>query len=241
MPRLLLWQNLANKLARRIATGRWPVGSLIPTELELMQKEGVSRNTVRAALAELVSRGLIERHPRSGTRVISSGGAANFHQKISTLEDIQRFGHDYEREVTDIRRVTADDQLASAINCARGTEFLRFANIRRGLDAEDPAVVYTKVFIRPDLIEVARRAQEQPNELIVKLIENLTGEHCTTVRQSIQAVALPENAAKPLGAAPGEPALRILRHYLDAKNRTLEISVSYHPGRRYAFNMTVEE
>ena len=58
MPRLLLWQNLANKLARRIATGRWPVGSLIPTELELMQKEGVSRNTVRAALAELVSRAI---------------------------------------------------------------------------------------------------------------------------------------------------------------------------------------
>ena len=50
---------------------------------------------------------------------------------------------------------------------------------------------------------------------------------------------LPDNVAKILGATAGEPALRILRHYLDAKEQVLEISVSYHPGHRYAFNMTL--
>lgn len=84
-PREPLWQKLANRLVQRIASGRYPLGSLLPTELELSCSEGVSRNTVRAALAELQSRGLIVRKTHEGTRVISTGGAANFHQKLSSL------------------------------------------------------------------------------------------------------------------------------------------------------------
>ena len=53
MRKQLLWQKLANKLAQRIASGRYPLGSLMPTELSLTETEKVSRNTVRAALEEL--------------------------------------------------------------------------------------------------------------------------------------------------------------------------------------------
>ena len=239
-PREPLWQKLANRLVQRIASGRYPLGSLLPTELELSCSEGVSRNTVRAALAEVQSRGLIVRKTHEGTRVISTGGAANFHQKLSSLEDIARFGHDYEREITDLCFVTADERIANAINCEKGTRFLRFSNIRRGLDVEDPAVVFTKVFISPDYQDVVASAQTHPDELIISLIENMHRVRCVRVTQSIQAVALPETAAKKLGATAGAPALRILRHYLDRKGRVLEISVSYHPGQRYAFNMTLE-
>ena len=77
MRKELLWQKLANKLAHRIATGRYPLGSQLPTELMLVETEKVSRNTVRAALQELKARGLIERQAHNGTRVISTGGARN--------------------------------------------------------------------------------------------------------------------------------------------------------------------
>ena len=239
-PRELLWQKLANRLARRIANGRYPLGSLLPTELELAQSESVSRNTVRAALAELQSRGLISRRPHEGTRVVSTGGAANFHQKLSSLEDIARFGHDYTREITDVRFIVADERLSNAVNCPVGTRFLRFTNIRRGLALEDPAVVCTKVFVPPEYLDVVDYARVHGEELIISLIESMHRVKCVRVTQSIQAVALPESAAKKLGSPVGEPALRILRHYLDDKGRVLEISVSYHPGARYAFNMTLE-
>ena len=77
MRKELLWQKLANKLAHRIATGRYPLGSQLPTELMLVETEKVSRNTVRAALQELKARGLIERQAHNGTRVIATGGARN--------------------------------------------------------------------------------------------------------------------------------------------------------------------
>lgn len=239
MRKELLWQKLANKLAHRIATGRYPLGSLLPTELMLVETEKVSRNTVRAALQELKARGLIERQAHNGTRVISTGGARNFHQKLSSLRDLDDFGHNYGRRVTDIDFVTADRRLAEAINCAVGATFLRFVNTRTSNDPEDPAVVCTKVLINAAYGEIVTQARQHPETLIITFIEELFHKHCLQVKQSIQAVALPADIAKILGATAGEPALRILRHYLDAKEQVLEISVSYHPGRRYAFNMTL--
>ena len=239
MRKQLLWQSLANKLAHRIASGRYPLGSLMPTELSLTESEKVSRNTVRAALNELKARGLIERQPHNGTRVISTGGAKNFHQKLSTIKDLDEFGHNYGRRVTGIDFVTADQRIANAINCPIGSTFLRFVNTRTSDDPEDPAVVCTKVFINAAYGKVAVQAREHPETLIITFIEELFHKHCVQVKQSIQAVALPEDVAKLLGATAGEPSLRILRHYLDDKGKVLEISVSYHPGQRYAFNMTL--
>ena len=117
--------------------------------------------------------------------------------------------------------------------------FLRFVNTRTSNDPEDPAVVCTKVFINAAYGEIVTQARQHPETLIITFIEELFHKHCVQVKQSIQAVALPADIAKILGATAGEPALRILRHYLDAKEQVLEISVSYHPGRRYAFNMTL--
>lgn len=110
---------------------------------------------------------------------------------------------------------------------------------RTSNDPEDPAVVCTKVFINAAYGEIVTQARQHPETLIITFIEELFHKHCVQVKQSIQAVALPADIAKILGATAGEPALRILRHYLDAKEQVLEISVSYHPGRRYAFNMTL--
>lgn len=165
MRKELLWQKLANKLAHRIATGRYPLGSLLPTELMLVETEKVSRNTVRAALQELKARGLIERQAHNGTRVISTGGARNFHQKLSSLRDLDDFGHNYGRRVTDIDFVTADRRLAEAINCAVGATFLRFVNTRTSNDPEDPAVVCTKVFINAAYGEIVTQARQHPETL----------------------------------------------------------------------------
>jgi GntR family transcriptional regulator len=45
--------DLARDLAEGIAEGRFPVGSLLPTEFELCDRYDASRYTVRKALDEL--------------------------------------------------------------------------------------------------------------------------------------------------------------------------------------------
>ena len=57
-----LYDQLMRRLAEDIEQGIYPVGSRIPPEHELETLYNVSRVTVRRALAELTSEGLLERY-----------------------------------------------------------------------------------------------------------------------------------------------------------------------------------
>jgi len=57
-------------LAERILDGRWPVDSIIPSEMELAAEFGCSRSTIGKAVARLVHEVFVERKRRVGTRVI---------------------------------------------------------------------------------------------------------------------------------------------------------------------------
>ncbi|GII89826.1 GntR family transcriptional regulator [Sinosporangium siamense] len=69
MARSTLYQQVASELRRAIYSGDLGPGDQLPTEADLMHSHGVSRNTVRLALGELVNEGLVTRTPRRGTVV----------------------------------------------------------------------------------------------------------------------------------------------------------------------------
>lgn len=58
-----------DELGRCIAEGRWAVGQRIPTEPELAEQLGISRNTVREAVRVLLYAGLLEVRQGDGTYV----------------------------------------------------------------------------------------------------------------------------------------------------------------------------
>ena len=53
------YAELGDLLQAAIEKGDHPVGTLLPTELELCERFNVSRHTARAALAQLISAGLV--------------------------------------------------------------------------------------------------------------------------------------------------------------------------------------
>lgn len=60
-------RRIADRLTEAIAQGEYPPGSRLPSEARLVSELGVSRGTVRQALATLSSRGLTEAVPSRGT------------------------------------------------------------------------------------------------------------------------------------------------------------------------------
>ena len=64
-----LYHQLMQRIADDIEKGNYPLGSRIPPEHELEKIYGVSRVTVRRALAELTEEGLLERKQGKGTFV----------------------------------------------------------------------------------------------------------------------------------------------------------------------------
>ena len=64
-----IYEDIARDLLEAIHRGQYPIGGLIPTELELAARYDVSRQTVRAAMRRLTELGAVSRRKGSGTRV----------------------------------------------------------------------------------------------------------------------------------------------------------------------------
>lgn len=70
------YREIAAELRRRIESDELLPGALVASEMALVQEHGVSRGTVRAALALLIDDGLIEVVPGQGRRVVGQAVSA---------------------------------------------------------------------------------------------------------------------------------------------------------------------
>lgn len=70
--RSTLVEQVAYQIEKLIEDGTWPVGERIPPEPELVDKLGVSRNTIREAIRALIHAGLLRTRQGDGTYVCSS-------------------------------------------------------------------------------------------------------------------------------------------------------------------------
>src|SRR5262245_37240942 len=141
------YPELAQHLAQGIASGRFPVGSLLPTELELCEQFSASRHTVRKALGELEELGLVSRRKHVGTRVESVRPAAGFSESLASIEDLVQFAETHVRVVRKIEEVVADRALAKELACPVGTRWLRISSLRQ--DEKQPArpIGWTDVYV----------------------------------------------------------------------------------------------
>lgn len=75
-----LYRKIADQLREQIASGALQPGDRLPTEHQLQELHGVSRNTVRLATAVLVNEGLVESVPgRTGGMVVRERVTLTFH------------------------------------------------------------------------------------------------------------------------------------------------------------------
>lgn len=231
---------VARDLAEAIATGRYPVGSLLPPEVTLAQQLGVSRSTVRAALQELQATGLISRRKSVGTRVEAAGPPQEqpgFFQAIGSIEEVQQFGEATIRQTLEVEEEVADDAAARRIGVRPGSRWLRISSLRLWRDRpNDPPVCWTDVYIVAELAKGVRSRLDQTSGLFSELIEEISGRHIQEIRQQIRAVPVPEALASPLRAEAGTAALELRRQYLLSPGSLAEVSVSVHPGDRFAYS-----
>src|SRR5215475_2526102 len=66
---ILLWRRIADELEQSIARGAFEPGSKLPGEVEIAERFGVNRHTVRRAIAALAQRGLVRAERGSGTYI----------------------------------------------------------------------------------------------------------------------------------------------------------------------------
>ena len=64
------YHTIHDYIRKRIQTGKYPVGSYLPSENEICGQFGTTRTTVRKALDELLKEGFIEKEQGKGSKVL---------------------------------------------------------------------------------------------------------------------------------------------------------------------------
>lgn len=234
MPR---YQQLAIELRGAILSGAMPPDQF-PTENRLCQQFGVSRFTVREALRALQAEGLIERKRGSGTVVRPTARAGALHQPLSNAEEILQYARDTRIAFTLHGETALPPRLAEEIGVPADSRWLRLTGVRLR-DGQEGPIAFTEVYIHASLAPAVAR-MDLSQGATFRQLEQLGGIRIAQVTQDIQAVAPGRAIAKMLGIGPRAPCLRILRCYVEASARILQIAVNHHPGDRFAYAMHVE-
>ena len=117
-----------NQLLQMIASGEWVEGSKLPSESQLCETLGVSRNTVRVALSKLNALGLIESRQGFGYSVRNLNIGIYLNSMLPTmllhsrdLESITEFRIGVESEAAAVaaERATAEDLERMRVACEK--------------------------------------------------------------------------------------------------------------------------
>lgn len=235
------YSDIARHLTEAITSGHFAVGSLLPTELELVDHYKTSRHTVRAALAELQQLGLVSRRKNVGTRVEAAQPRNGFRPSLASVDDLVQFGAAHQRQVQSIEEVAVWGALAADLRCADGTRWLRISSLRFRGDATATPIGWTDVYIDPTYAEICDLVRASPDALVSSLIETRYHRRIAEIHQDVRAVTVRDPAlAQTLGLEENSAALQIVRRYLDAAGEAFEISVSMHPAERFSVSMRLE-
>ena len=227
------YQQVANELIDGIGGGIYPVGGLLPTEMELCQQYNISRSTVREALRKLRDIGLISRRRRVGTKVVSRSPSASYRQATNSISDLLQYADDTRVEILSTKRIVCDASLAEQLECRVGRAWLRVDSLRTIPDAPTP-ICMTTAYLDARLPNLERNLQGI-NGPISAMLERTYGVRIARVEQSIQAIALGKRHAKLLKAEAGNPALLATRRYYREDGTLLEHSSAVHPSDRFTY------
>jgi DNA-binding GntR family transcriptional regulator len=233
-----LYVRLAQALGKGIASGRYSVGGLLPTEAELGDAFGVSRYTVRQAIQHLRHQGLVSARKGIGTRVEARQGRSSYTHSLHSLEELMQYAHETRIAVRSIEECTARGALADLLRCRPGKRWMHVAGVRYGQRMELP-ICRTEIFIDGAYKSVAKDVG-RVRTAVCAIIERQFGETIVEVEQQIEAAVLSREDAEYLDAAEGAPALRISRRYFVTGRRLIELSISLHPADRFSYAMTIK-
>ena len=127
---IAIWRQLAEIFEAAIADGTWRAGERLPTEAELAARHGVNRHTVRQALADLATRGLVRAQQGSGTYVEAPPLAYPIGRRTRFSDIVVAQAREPSGRLVSTRREVATPAIAEALALPEGGEVIRVETIR---------------------------------------------------------------------------------------------------------------
>ena len=205
-PAVALHHQIREDLFLHLRSGRWAPGAELPTEEVLCKHYGVSRGTVRRAIADLVTDGYVERHRGRGTYVSHpklESGVVGAYSRFSVVGPSLDPGG----RVLFCRRTRAVRDDAAMMKIEAGTPLWNLERVRftRGL-AVSVQTSFLPVAICPDLSRRPLATQH-----LIDVLRDVYGVHLSSAVEYIVPTVADGYAARLLGVRVRTPLFQIER------------------------------
>jgi GntR family transcriptional regulator len=206
-------------------------GALLPDEVTLAARLGVSRGTVRSGISKLVFEGTLERKAGIGTRVSQRPHESGIRAWRSFTMEMASKGIIVKNFRLDYRRVEATGPAAEALQLEPHTPVWRIDRVR-GWNGKP--VLQTISWFHPRL---GLKGTEDFSRPLYETIEKATGVRPHHAREEFLAVSADARVSKLLEVTRGTPLLLRRHTVLDPGNRPFEFAEVRYVSSRFTVTM----
>lgn len=229
-----LYLQLANTLALLIQQkGSDAVGKALPSELQFASRFRISRPTVRQAMSQLLSRGLITRIKGRGTFVAP---LSIEHNVAHGFEDELRAAHkEFGYKLIAWERARVPDAVAAAFKALPGLECHRLTRLRR---VEGEIVGVEERYV-PTAIGYRLKLEELESQPIIDLLTHSGSDKPARLDIEVRSLAAARDLARLLEVKTGAPLLQRTTTFLSATGQPLMHGTVTFLAQHYRFRATV--
>lgn len=232
MPKYL---QISAWLKELIQSGRFKSGEKLPSEVELSNRCQVHRNTLRQAIAELVSQGILRKEKGFGTFVTLSKPLSVKHRlnKISSFkDDLSEIGIQEKNIILKAEVVVAPTLVAEKLVLGPDARAVVIRRLRTG---DGVPLIYEESYLPYNMFKNIIRMDLTGS--MYKLISKQFNTVLERCEQAIMAVSLEKRIARLLALPENSAGLFMESVTFNDGNIPVEVLYSYYRGDKYRFEV----
>lgn len=209
-------------------------GGMLPKEVDLAKKLGISRNTLRQATNKLEYEGLLIRKKGVGTKVVHKQVTTHLNEWLSFTQEMNEKGVAFINFKLQVEWVKAESKIAKFFEVELDTPILKLSRLRG--DKEGPFVFFESYF-HP---KIGLTGEENFSRPLYEILEN--DYHVTPAfsNEKIKARLASFITSKKLEIKQGEPVLVRERFVSDPGNRPLEYNLGIYKAEKFTYTINIK-
>jgi len=221
-------------LRRLIESPQYRNGKLLPKEIDLAKRLGISRNTIRQATNKLEHENLLVRKKGVGTRAANNPVSTRLNNWLSFSEEMHNKGVEFINYDIKVTWVNADSDAAHMLLIEEGKKVLKLERLR---GVKKGPFVYFISYFHP---RIGLTGKEDFSRHLYEILEQDYATIAAVSKEKISAIAAIPEIAKKLNLKKGDPVLLRKRVVCDPGDRPIEYNVGYYRGDSFTYEIDIK-
>lgn len=230
---LPLHMQVEDMLRKLIEKPEYQNGKLLPNEINIAKKLGISRSTVRQATNKLVYERLLIRKKGVGTKVAKNNITTRLNKWSSFTHEMDEKGVVFKNYSIKVSMIIPDKEIQRLFNIGEGQKVLKMERLK---GPDSGPVVYFISYFHP------RTGLTADDDFSKPLYETLERDHhivASLSKEGISAILADNKISKMLNVKNGDPILFRKRVVCDPGDRPIEYNLGYYRADRFTYTIDI--